>query len=199
MLKTTYIISACIAVTASVWGPYLLGLGGHESLVIRGTLFVLVVLVATGVIFVLSLFRLVASLIGHRPCKCIIGRLFFAFTVICLTFGLPHFVAVKSKKLGATHGLKRAGGDAAYAQLMDAARFLLSQSEHGAVAPKDHPQIFKRMGVRHLKIKTHEGTPAFIDAVTSGRPHHTGWLVYPNADAPPDTKGVEVRPGLYRY
>lgn len=198
MIKTAYIASTCVAVTAPVWVPYLLGLGGHESLVVIGIQFVLVVLVVTGVIFVLSLFRLVASLIGRRPCKCI-GRLFFAFTVICLTFGLPHFVAVKSKKLGATHGLKRAGGDAAYAQLMDAARFLLNQSEHGAVAPKDHPQIFRRMGVRHLKIKTHEGTPAFIDAVTSGRPHHTGWLVYPNADAPPDTKGVEVRPGLYRY
>jgi hypothetical protein len=196
MLKTIYIVSTCIAVTAPVWGPYLLGLGGHERLVMMGMQFVFVIMVATGGVFVLSLFRLVASLIGHRPCKCI-GRLFFAFVVICLSVVLPQFVAVNSRRLGAAHGLKRAGGDVAYAQLMDAARFLLSQSAREVVAPRENPQIFKRMGVKH--ITTHEESPAFIDAATSGRPFRTGWLIYPNVDAPPATKGVKVRPGLYRY
>lgn len=196
VLKIAYIASACIAVTAPAWAPYLLGLGGHERLVITGILFVFIVLIVTVGLFAVSLFRVISSLVRHRPCEGI-GRLLLAFAVLCLVVGLPQFVAMNSRKLGASHRLQRAGGDVAYTGLMVAARSLLNQSANEVAAPTEIPQLFDRLGVK--RINTHAASPGFVDAVTSGRPFRTGWRIYPNLDAPTATRGVEVRPGLYRY
>ncbi len=196
MFKTAYITSVIIAVSAPAWAPYLLGFGGHERLVITGLLFVFVVLLVSTGLFAVSLFRLISSLICRRPCKGI-GRLLLAFATICLVVVLPQLIAVNARKLGALNRLQRAGGEAVYGRMMDAANSVLIHSSSEDAAPTEIPQIFALLGVKY--VNTHAGSPAFVNAVTSGRPFRTGWLLYPNLDEPTVTKGVKVHPGIYRY
>lgn len=196
MLRTAYIVCAFIVITASAWAPYLLGFGGDEHVVITGLLFVFGVWIAACGIFIAALVRFIVALLQQRRVSGVI-RLVCSFAVVCLTIVLPQFVAVESRKLGASHRLQRAGGDSAYAQLTEASLALLNELASMDVPVDKFPVVFNHLGVKRITI--HKGPPAFIDAVTSGRPFGTGWLIYPNADAASGKKGVEVRPGVYRY
>jgi len=179
-----------------VWFNYLLGLGGYEHLVwVAFEVVFCVVIVSVGICAV-ELFRLVVALLRHHPFAGV-HRLIFSLVVVGLVVGLPSLVADSSKRLGALQRLHQVGGDTAYAQLMEDSRSLLSR----AVTENDRggalSDVFVRLGV--LEVTTHKGPPACVDAETFGRPLSTGWRIYPNLDAPTLTKGVEVRPGLYRY
>jgi len=185
-----------LAVSFSVWMPYLNGFGGYEHLIVAGTYVVFITLVIAFSMFVMALWHFLIGLLRHHRFMEIIPFV-FPVTVFCLTFCLPSLVAKTSRRLGALQRIERVGGELAYTQLLESCHHLLNESTSNIVSAEQLPEVFRRLGVTEIII--HKESNSYIDAITSGRPFPTGWIIFSNAHEGTTTKGVEVYPRLYRY